>query len=888
MISQNDSLNSSPKNITDNALDELRQQFFDFYTEKGHTLVSSSPVISQDPSVLFVMAGMMQFKPYFVGEETAPYKRAVATQKCIRAGGKHNDLEDVGRTNRHLTFFEMIGNFSFGDYFKKDAIRYAWEFSVDVLKLDKDRIWVTVHESDDEAEELWIKETEISASRIQRFDDDNYWRMGEIGPCGPSSELFYDLGPKYGPDGGPKFGGENRFVEYWNLVFMQYEELANGETVDLPKPCIDTGMGLERVLAIKENAADLWETSIFKKIIGKASELTGTSYTPGILGDSSLDEERNVSLRIIAEHSRCIPMLIVDGIIPSNEGRGYVLRRIIRRAVRHAYLLGVKSPILVEMVELAIEIMGKAFPEIVKSRDSILKVVENEEQRFFLTLAKGLSLLDEVLEKGDVSGEDAFLLHDTHGFPVDLTREIALENNKNVDIISFEKHLLKQKEMARGHQKSKVDNNDYKTEFKNLLDEKGESVFVGRETHEVTATVVGLFDDVIVLDKTPFYAESGGQIGDTGNFFKSGELVAEVLDTQYLIPQKLIGHKVNAVSTISIGDELDIKINTELREETRRHHTAVHLLHWALQEVLGSHVQQAGSWVGPDRFRFDFNHFNAMTKEELRAVEELVNNEVLSNATCTHVEMSFDESQDKGAKAFFGDKYGDKVLVLEAGPNSIELCGGTHVDALGYIGSVIITNESSIGSNIRRIEGVAGKAAVKLVFSNKDLIEDLERLLKTSSNDLQDSVSTLQKNLKSSSKEIQTLNTKLAQFQSKDLLAEAEDINGISLVAKVLENADGQLIKNLAMNGVNNFKTPAAVALFSIDKNKGKVLFCVAVNSLLKAKSIFAHTLAEDAAKELGGGVGRQEDFLMGGGANVNALDVALGLVKKKLESLSN
>ena len=596
---------------------DLRKAFRDFFVSKDHTPVASASLIPHDPTVMFTVAGMVPFKPYFVGEETPPYKRAVTVQKCARAGGKHNDLDEIGRTKRHLTFFEMLGNFSFGDYFKTDAIPFAWEFTTEVLGIDPEHLWVTVHLSDDEAEEIWRDEVGVRPERIQRLDEDNYWKMADTGPNGPSSEMFIDKGAAFGEDGGPAHGGEERFLEFWNLVFMQYETKDDGEKILLPAPSIDTGAGLERILTLLQGVDSVFEIDEMKRLVDKACDLSGQVY--------GKDEARDVSVRILAEHSRAMTFLISDGVFPNNEGRGYVLRRIMRRAIRHAYLLGVDDLVTPKMVDEVVDIMGADYPEIVENHELVSGVVVREEESFRQTLKQGSLMLDaamDELEPGQkLSGATAFQLHDTYGFPLEVTEEIATERQVAVDIDEFEAHMAEQRKLAQEDHKAKSGAAGDVSAFVQLVDEHGPTEFTGRDEHESSATVLFVSDAGIVLDRTPFYAASGGQIGDVGRL-RSGETEIEVTDTTYIVPGLHLHHVADAAS-IKAGDTVTATIESDRRSAIMRNHTGTHLLHAALREVLGDHVKQQGSWVGPDRLRFDFSHYDAVTAEEIAKIERL-------------------------------------------------------------------------------------------------------------------------------------------------------------------------------------------------------------------------------------------------------------------------
>ncbi len=672
--------------------DELRTAFTDYFAARAHTVVPSASLIPHDPTVLFTVAGMVPFKPYFVGDEVPPYHRATSSQKCARAGGKHNDLDDVGRTSRHLVFFEMLGNFSFGDYFKREIIPWSWELCTEGFGLDGDRLWVTVHESDDEAEAIWHESVGVPMERIQRLGDkDNFWQMGDTGPCGPCSEIHLDRGAAYGPEGGPLHdpAGE-RFMEFWNLVFMQYDQAADGSRTLLPRPSVDTGAGLERLLTVLQGVESLWETDLMLPLIEQACSITGKAYVEGDYADRA-----SFSMRVLAEHARSSAMLVSDGVFPSNEGRGYVLRRIIRRAVRHAYLLGTERLVMPTLAETAIDVMGVAYPDVAKNRDFIVGVLTREEERFRQTLKTGLTILEDELAGGEASlpGRTAFLLHDTYGFPLELTQEIAGERGVSVDGEGFDVEMRAQRERAKAGRKDTGQGDDDRLDaYREVVEQFGVSEFRGYVDNatesRVLAVIPGVDDGTveIFLDRTPFYAEGGGQVGDTGTI--TGEDgVAEVLDTTYALPG-LRRHVARVVSgSIVPGATVLAAIDVARRDAIRRNHTGTHVLHYALRRVLGEHVKQAGSLVGPDRLRFDFSHYAALTDDEIAEIERIANTETLTNAPVRAFETTKDEAMALGAIAFFGDKYGDIVRVLEAG-HSIELCGGTHVRATGDIGLI--------------------------------------------------------------------------------------------------------------------------------------------------------------------------------------------------------
>ena len=664
--------------------DALRQSFLDFFTARDHTPVPSASLIPHDPTVLFNVAGMVPFKPYFVGDEAPPFRRAVSSQKCARAGGKHNDLDDVGRTKRHLVFFEMMGNFSFGDYFKELAIPYSWELVTEGWGFDGDRIWITVHESDDEAEKIWHDVVGVPMERIQRLGDkDNFWQMGDTGPCGPCSELHIDRGPAFGPDGGPLLDPHgDRYMEFWNLVFMQYDQAPDGTRTPLPNPSIDTGAGLERVLCLLQGVDAVWETDLLAPLIDEACSATGRTYRSGDYHDRD-----SFAVRVLAEHARSATMLVGDGVFPSNEARGFVLRRIIRRAVRYAYLLGTETLVMPRLAEIAVDVMSTAYPDVARQRDFIVGVLGKEEERFRQTLRNGLAILEHELTdgsgNGQLSGSTAFALHDTYGFPLELTQEIAGERDVTVDVAGFEAEMTAQRQRAKAARRAGADDANLDA-YREVIEQFGTTEFVGYTDDSTEARVLAVVpaagDDQLCelfLDRTPFYAESGGQIGDHGTI--SGPTgTVEVLDTTFALPN-LRRHTARVVEgELTPGQLVTASIDVARREATRRNHTATHLLHHALREVLGDHVKQAGSLVAPERLRFDFSHYEPVTVEQIEEIERLANSETLANTAVRAFETSKAHAEELGAIAFFGDKYGDVVRVLEAGP-SVELCGGTHV-----------------------------------------------------------------------------------------------------------------------------------------------------------------------------------------------------------------
>lgn len=859
---------------------QLREAFTGFFESKGHTPVQSASLIPHDPTVLFTVAGMVPFKPYFVGDEAAPYKRAVSVQKCARAGGKHNDLDDVGRTKRHLVFFEMMGNFSFGDYFKSDAIPWSWELVTEVFGFDGDQLWITVHESDDEAEQIWHDVVGVPMNRIQRLGDvDNFWQMGDTGPCGPCSEIHIDRGAAFGPDGGPlndKKG--DRFLEFWNLVFMQFNQAKDGSRTPLPKPSIDTGAGLERILALMQGTDSVWETDVLFPLVQQAQSLTSAKYRAG-----DYDDRDSFSLRVLAEHARSATMLVNDGVFPSNEGRGYVLRRIIRRAVRHAYLLGTEKLVMPKLTETALEVMRSAYPELDANKDFILGVLTKEEESFRQTLKTGVTILEDELSGGakKLGGSTAFLLHDTYGFPLELTQEIASERNVEVDVEGFEREMSAQRKRAKSARKGAAVDASSVESYRAVMEQHGTTTFVGYETTESTSTVLTVLPVVsdsteggntveIFLDLTAFYAESGGQVGDTGVITSStGE--ARVVDTTFALPG-LRKHTCEMTrGVIESGQQVQASVDVIVRDATRRNHTATHVLHWALRQVLGEHVKQAGSLVSDERLRFDFSHYASVTQDEIEQIERLANSEVLRNTQTRNYETSKDEATAAGAIAFFGDKYGDMVRVLEAG-NSIELCGGTHVRATGDIGLIKIVAESSIGSNLRRIEAVTGENALNFVLDASRTLHSAADLLGASSTDMVATVKRKLSEIKGLQDEIKQLRGAQARQLAGGLAA--KHVNGV-----VISRVDGITpndLRELAL-AVRQDAQVKLVVLGGVTDTGGVAL----VATVSSGVSLSAGELIKDAAKAVGGGGGGKGDIATAGGKNPAALDEALEIARR-------
>ena len=848
---------------------DLRAAWSTFFAERTHTVVPSASLIPHDPTVLFTVAGMVPFKSYFTGDEVAPYRRAVSIQKCARAGGKHNDLDDVGRTKRHLVFFEMLGNFSFGDYFKQDAIPWSWELVTEVFGFDGDRIWVTVHESDDEAEQIWHDVVGVPMERIQRLGDkDNFWQMGDTGPCGPCSELHIDRGPAFGPEGGPLHDSHgDRFLEFWNLVFMQFNQAADGSRTPLPRPSIDTGAGLERILALIQGKDAVWETDLMAPIIEQASSLTGKRYTVG-----DYEDRDSFGLRVLAEHARSSAMLVNDGVLPSNEARGYVLRRILRRAIRFAYLLGSERLVMPSLASTAVDVMGEAYPDLLRNRDFILNVISREEETFRRTLKNGLAILDkELAEGGDtISGSTAFMLHDTYGFPLEVTTEVTAERGVSVDQAGFDVEMARQRERAKAARKSGTVGEDRLEAYREIVEQFGTTEFVGYSLDHCEARILAVVpgDDGILelfLDRTPFYAESGGQIGDTG-IIETDTATLEVTDTTFAIPG-LRRHTARLVSgSIDAGQPCRASFDVDRRSAIRRNHTGTHILHWALREVLGDHVKQQGSLVAPDRLRFDFSHFQALTPEEIEQIERLANRETLANEPVRAYETTKDEASALGAIAFFGDKYGDVVRVLEAGGNSIELCGGTHVRATGDIGTIKIVSEGSIASGVRRLEAVTGANSVALLQRESRALGDAARLVGAKPDELVAGIQRKLDEIRSLQDDLKALRAKAASGRASEIAATAD--SG-SVVARVDGLAQGDL-RELAL-AVRAAGVQVVVLIGESDT--GGVALAAAVD---KATGINAGDLVKDAARAVGGGGGGKGDIAVAGGKNPDGIDAAL------------
>jgi alanyl-tRNA synthetase len=853
----------------------LRRAFTDFFIERGHHPVPSAGVIPHHPlAPLFVNAGMNQFIPYFVGEEPPPWPRATSVQKTIRLSGKHNDLDEVGKTRRHCTFFEMLGNFSFGDYFKEGAIQMAWELLTEGLGFDGDKLWITVHESDDEAEAIWHETAGVPMDRIQRLGDkDNWWDMGGPGPCGPNSEIHLDCGPEWGDPGGPAHGGGDRYVEFWNLVFMQYFGHPDGSRTELPKKNVDTGAGMERILMLLDNVPTIFDTDAVRSVVATAESLIGKRY-----GE---DDATDYALRMLADHGRSMTILINDGVFPSNEDRGYVLRHLIRRAVRQAYLVGVEKTITPALVASVAESLEEAYPELKVNQDFISGVCEREEERFRHTLKSGLTMLESQMAEGGISGSVAFQLHDTFGFPIELTKEIAAERGAEVDLDGFEAEMNEQRSRARAARKAADgggDDNANAEAYRELLEEWGTTEFTGYREYTSTGRVISVLPAPdgrveIFLDRTPFYAEGGGQIGDTGTI-TTPTGAAEVVDTTYGLPGLNRHLAVVVEGEIAPGQEATAAVDQERRDNIRRNHTGTHLLHWALREVLGPHVRQHGSLVSPDYLRFDFSHYGPVSEDEMLKIEQLANERILANEHVRAYETSKSEAEQLGAIAFFGDKYGDVVRVVEAGQRSMELCGGTHVDALGMIGPIKVTSEASIGANLRRIFATTGAATLERFNEEEDRIRRVATLVRSNPDEVATAVEKLVDERRALEAELKTLRAEQARGEGTQLAASA--VNG-----RVVARRDGLTQDQLRELAVSIRDQPGIEAVVLGGSPDGERVSLVAAVS--KDSGLVASDLIAEAARTVGGGGSKKPDLAMAGGKDPSRLDEALDQVRAQL-----
>ena len=862
---------------------EIRQAFLDFFHSKGHQVVASSSLVPHnDPTLLFTNAGMNQFKDVFLGLDKRNYSRATTSQRCVRAGGKHNDLENVGYTARHHTFFEMLGNFSFGDYFKHDAIQFAWELltSEKWFALPKERLWVTVYESDDEAYEIWEKEVGIPRERIIRIGDnkgapyasDNFWQMGDTGPCGPCTEIFYDHGDHIwgGPPGSPEEDGD-RYIEIWNIVFMQFNRQADGTMEPLPKPSVDTGMGLERIAAVLQHVNSNYDIDLFRDLIASVAKVTGAT------------DLTNKSLRVIADHIRSCAFLIADGVIPSNENRGYVLRRIIRRAIRHGNMLGAKDTFFWKLVAPLIAVMGSAGEELKQQQAQVEQVLKTEEEQFARTLERGLALLDEELSKlkGDtLDGETAFRLYDTYGFPVDLTADVCRERNIKVDEAGFEAAMEEQRRRAR-------ESSGFGADYNAMIRVDGASEFKGYDHLELNGKVTALFIDgkavdsvsagqeaVVILDQTPFYAESGGQVGDKGELKGAGFSFA-VSDTQKY--GQAIGHIGKVASgSLKVGDAVQADVDEARRQRIRLNHSATHLMHAALRQVLGTHVAQKGSLVNDKALRFDFSHFEAMKPEEIRAVEDLVNAQIRRNLAIETNIMDIDAARASGAMALFGEKYDDRVRVLRMGDFSTELCGGTHAARTGDIGLFRITSESGTAAGVRRIEAVTGEGAMAMLHAQSDQLSDIAQLLKGDSHNLGEKVRAALERTRQLEKELQQLKEQAAAQESANLSSKAEEINGVKLLVSELAGVEPKMLRTMVDDLKNQLGSTVVVLATVAD---GKVSLIAGVSKDVTDR-VKAGELVGMVAQQVGGKGGGRPDMAQAGGTDASALPAALASVK--------
>jgi len=858
---------------------DIRQTFLDFFKDKGHTVVASSPLVpGNDPTLMFTNSGMVQFKDVFLGTDKRPYVRAASVQACLRAGGKHNDLENVGYTARHHTFFEMLGNWSFGDYFKRDSLKWGWELLTQVYKLPADKLWATVYIDDDEAYDIWTKEIGLPPERVVRIGDnkgakyasDNFWMMADTGPCGPCSEIFYDHGPEVagGPPGSPDEDGD-RYIEIWNHVFMQFDMQPDGSLKNLPAPCVDTGMGLERLAAILQHVHSNYEIDIFQGLIAAAGRETG-------IADLSTP-----SLKVIADHIRATSFLVADGVIPSNEGRGYVQRRIIRRAIRHGYKLGRKTPFFHKLVPDLVALMGEAYPNLKASEKRVMEVLKAEEERFYETLENGMHILDAALAGGQkvLPGDVAFKLHDTYGFPLDLSADVCRERGVSVDEAGFNAAMEKQKAAGRAAGKFKMDR---------ALEYAGAgNVFTGYEKLEETATVVALYRDgtpvqqlhegepgVVVLDTTPFYAESGGQVGDSGVLAAEGVQFG-VEDTQKIKADVFGHHGTQTQGTLTVGDTVAARVDMERRRATMRNHSVTHLMHKALREVLGDHVQQKGSLVDPDKTRFDFTHNAALTADQILEIEKRVNAEILENHATQARVMEIEAAKQTGAMMLFGEKYGETVRVLDIG-SSRELCGGTHVERTGDIGLFKVTSEGGVAAGVRRIEAVTGANALAYVQELESTVQSLASSLKTAPGELNGRIAQVLDQVRGLEKELAQLKGKLASSQGDELVTQAIDVNGIKVLAARLDGADAKTLRDTMDKLKDKLKT-AAIVLAAVDGAKVQIAAGVTADSMGRIK---AGELVNFVAQQVGGKGGGKPDMAMAGGTDASKLAGALQSVQ--------
>jgi alanyl-tRNA synthetase len=862
---------------------ELRTAFLNYFSQQNHAILPSSSLVpGNDPTLLFTNAGMVQFKDVFLGREKLECQRAATSQRCVRAGGKHNDLENVGYTARHHTFFEMLGNFSFGDYFKKEAIFYAWDFLTNVIGLPAEKLWVTVFNEDSEAEKIWLDDMKIDPARFSRIGaKDNFWSMGDVGPCGPCSEIFYDHGESIpgGPPGSPEEDGD-RYIEIWNLVFMQFNRDKDGTLIPLPAPSVDTGMGLERLAAILQGVHSNYEIDIFQNILKVAAKLANT------------DDLNNSSLRVIADHIRSCSFLIADDVLPSNEGRGYVLRRIIRRAIRHGYRLGIQDTFFYQLVAPLVAEMGQAYPELAQAQEQIEKVLKKEEERFAETLGQGMKILETCaakLESDVIPGDVVFLLYDTYGFPVDLTADFARENNLKVDYDGFEVEMTAQRERARA-------GGSFTADYDQDIKHDSYTEFTGYSHLQDSVEVLGLFkqgeavdslnsgdEGVVILNQTPFYAESGGQVGDQGRIEWDGN-VFEVADTQKQGGQLFL-HKGKVLNgTLKVGQKCQVYVNSIMRQATEANHSATHIMHAALQQILGKHVAQKGSMVNSERLRFDFSHFEPISAAEISAIENLVNAQIRLNSPVKAEIMNKDEAVKLGAMALFGEKYGEEVRVLKIGEFSTELCGGTHVDRAGDIGLFKIVSESGVAAGVRRIEAITGKAAFEWLEQRETALLNIANLLKTSPDKAGDKVLQLLDKNRSLEKELEKLKSKLASSAGDELSSQAIDVKGVKVLAVKINDVDPKALRDLA-DQLKNKLGNAALVLAAVSGDKVSLIASVSKDSMDRVK---AGELVNFVAMQVGGKGGGRPDMAQAGGTDPSGLAAALLKVPEWIEEKLN
>ena len=866
---------------------EIRQLFLKFFEDRGHTVVASSSLVPHnDPTLLFTNAGMNQFKDCFLGQEKRAYVRATTSQKCVRAGGKHNDLENVGRTARHHTFFEMLGNFSFGDYFKKEAIAYAWEFLTVDMAMDKDRLYVSVYTDDDEAADIWFEQEGVPRERIFRFEEDNFWSMGDTGPCGPCSEIFYDNGPEVGCDSPDCTVGCDcdRYMEIWNNVFMQFNRQADGELVPLPKPAVDTGMGLERLTTVMQGVQSNYDTNLLRDIIGYIEKLSGKTY-----GDK-LDDD--VSMRVMADHSRATAYLIADGVMPSNEGRGYVLRRIMRRAMRHAKMLSFADPVLYKTATFVLDFMVEAYPQEAERKSFVAKIVEKEEERFIQTLDNGLRILNEqvdILRKKQstvIPGEVLFKLYDTYGFPTDLTADIVEADGFSIDEAGFESCMEEQRKKARKHWKGSGEE-AVGTIYRELIEQGNTVNFIGYKEMQTSSKVVALLHDgeqvsqarvgeqvEILTETTPFYGESGGQAGDIGSISADG-LKVDIIETRKPLPELIVHVGKVTEGALEIGQDVQLSVDTTARQSTALNHTSTHILHAVLVEVLGDHVKQAGSLVAPDRLRFDFSHYTAISHEELKRIETEVNRRIRENRAVETREMSADEAIAAGATALFGEKYGERVRVVNMGDFSMELCGGTHTSAAGDIGLFKIIQEAGIAAGVRRIEAATGTRALDLIQQQDESLSRMAGLVKSDRPQLETRLIKMVERQKDLERELATLESRLKSGQADDIMSKVVEIGDVKLLAAEVDSTDGKGLREMA----DKLRDKLGSGVVAIGcPHEGKVNLLVAVTADLTDK-LHAGKLVAVLAEEVGGRGGGRPDLAQAGGSQPEKLTSALSKV---------